>query len=53
MFNYIDPGSGSMLFQLMLAGILGVLTFFKNIKNFILSIFGKKNDKSDSEIDGE
>jgi hypothetical protein len=41
-FLYLDPGAGSMLLQVILAGILGFLTFFKNIKMFIVSIFKKK-----------
>lgn len=53
MLNYIDPGSGSMIFQLLLAGILGILTFFKNIKYFVLSLFGKKKDEIDGEKNGE
>lgn len=28
---YIDPGSGSLLFQMLVAGILGALFFFRNI----------------------
>ena len=48
---YIDPGSGSLLLQALIAGAISVLIFFKNIKmvvmNFfavILSKFKKKND---------
>ncbi len=47
-FLYLDPGAGSMLLQVLLAGILGVLTFFKNIKLFVISIFKKKNKDNDS-----
>lgn len=40
---YIDPGSGSYVVQMLIAGILGSLFFFKNawvkFKNFIT---GKK-----------
>jgi len=43
---YIDPGSGSYLIQMIIAGILGVAFFFKNIvfaiKHFFHRIFGKK-----------
>lgn len=51
MLNYIDPGSGSLIFQLLLASILGVLTFFKNIKIFVISIFNKKHNKSLDDLD--
>lgn len=39
---YIDPGSGSYLIQLLLAGILGVYYYLKGSKDKILSFFGKK-----------
>lgn len=45
---YIDPGAGSMLLQVLLAGILGIFTFFKNIKMFILSFFKKKDQENES-----
>ncbi len=50
LLNYIDPGSGSMIFQFLLASIIGVLTFFKNIKLFVLSIFRKKRENNEKEI---
>ena len=44
---YIDPGSGSYLIQAIVAGILGIVFFFKNImiavKHFFYRIFGKKS----------
>jgi len=44
---YIDPGSGSYLVQAIVAAILGVAFFFKNIvfaiKHFFHRIFGKKS----------
>ena len=32
---YIDPGSGSLLFQALLSGFLTVVVFFKRIVAFI------------------
>jgi len=44
---YIDPGSGSYLIQMIIAGVLGVAFFFKNIvfavKHFFHRIFGRKS----------
>jgi len=44
---YIDPGSGSYFIQAIIAAILGVAFFFKNIvfaiKHFFYRIFGKKS----------
>jgi len=36
---YIDPGSGSFLAQALGAIALGIVFFFRNIKNYIRSIF--------------
>jgi len=44
---YIDPGSGSYLVQVIVAGVLGIAFFFKNIvftvKHFFQRIFGNKS----------
>ena len=44
---YIDPGSGSYLMQIIVAAVLGIAFFFKNIvlsvKLFFHRIFGKKS----------
>jgi hypothetical protein len=43
---YIDPGSGSYLVQVIIAAILGILFFFKNmgthIKVFFYHLFKRK-----------
>ncbi len=48
-FAYIDPGTGSYIIQLVLAGILGGLfaikIFWKKIQLFIKSIKRSKGDK--------
>ncbi len=36
---YIDPGSGSYLIQVIIAAVLGVVFFFKNIGLFIKNIW--------------
>ena len=44
---YIDPGSGSYLVQVIVAAVLGVVVFFRNIKLYIKSFFfrpGKKKE---------
>jgi hypothetical protein len=44
---YIDPGSGSYLIQAIVAGVLGIAFFFKNIvlvvRHFFSRLFGKKS----------
>ena len=47
---YIDPGSGSYLVQIIIAGVLGVGVFFKSIKLYIKSLFHRppKKDEGDA-----
>ena len=49
---YIDPGSGSLLFQALLSGLLTVLVFFKRIVAFIKFKFGKqKTEETEDNLD--
>ena len=43
---YIDPGTGSLLFQALLSGFLTIVVFFKRIKAFIMMKFMSKEDKN-------
>jgi hypothetical protein len=44
-FLYIDPGSGSYLVQVIVAAVVGIGFFFKNIKNYIRSFFIRSSKK--------
>jgi hypothetical protein len=46
---YIDPGSGSLVIQILIAGAISVLMLFKNVKIFLNNFFNKlfKRDKKD------
>ena len=50
---YLDPGSGSYLLQLLIAGILGSLFvlrgYFGRIKSFIVGKFSNKDDEESLE----
>jgi hypothetical protein len=51
---YVDPGSGSYLVQMIIAGILGAIFYFKSIWQRIRGIFTKKtgdvkNDSSEND----
>ena len=48
---YIDPGSGSLLFQALLSGLLTVLVFFKRIMGYFKLKFGKKSDAKTNILD--
>ena len=41
-FLYIDPGTGMILIQLIVAGLASVLMFFKKIKTRLKNLFRKK-----------
>ena len=49
-FAYLDPGTGSYLFQIFIASLLGGTFFMKNalgkVKNFFKSKEGDKNLKN-------
>jgi hypothetical protein len=46
---YIDPGTGSLIVQAIIAGIAGGLfaikTFWRQIKSFFSNLFSKKTDQ--------
>jgi len=49
---YIDPGSGSLLFQALLSGLLTVVVFFKRIVAFIKFKLGyKKTEERPDNIE--
>lgn len=49
-YAYLDPGTGSYLFQVLIAGFVGgaffIKSFWKNISNFVTSLFSKKETSS-------
>ena len=48
---YIDPGSGSLLFQALLSGLITLLVFFKRIVVFFKYKFGKKKREEIDNLD--
>jgi hypothetical protein len=51
---YLDPGSGSYLIQILIAALLGsafvIKSFWNQIKNFFITLFGgKKKEESQDE----
>lgn len=49
---YIDPGSGSFLVQAIIAAVLGISFFFKNIWAFIKSFFTRAPRKPKDNLPG-
>ena len=52
-FAYLDPGSGSLLVQLLIAVIVGLLATFRFWKSRVLRLFGikQKNDQTEDSVD--
>ncbi|HVM89819.1 MAG TPA: hypothetical protein VMT76_16655 [Puia sp.] len=48
---YIDPGSGSYLVQMIIAGVLAGLFYFKNLWLKIKSFFSGKKKENITEND--
>jgi len=46
---YIDPGSGSLLFQALLSGLLTIVVFFKRIVAYIKFRFEKVKETAKIE----
>jgi hypothetical protein len=53
---YLDPGTGSYIFQLIMAGIVGLLfalkIYWKRIKSFFTGLFSRDSEAAGSESGG-
>lgn len=47
---YLDPGSGSLIIQLLIAIVVGILATFRLWKARLLGLFGIKQDSEDEDI---
>jgi hypothetical protein len=52
-YAYLDPGTGSYIFQLIIAGLLGaslaIKIFWQNIKTFFSNLFSKGQNTKDGD----
>lgn len=46
---YIDPGTGSLLLQIVSGGLIASVVFFKKIWYSIFSLFKRKEDGENDE----
>ncbi len=46
---YLDPGTGSLLLQILAGGFLASIVFFKRIWYSVLSVFKRKNGAESEE----
>jgi len=54
---YLDPGSGSFILQMLVAGLLGALFYVKTtwerIKIYLESMFSKNKDQQEKQVSDE
>lgn len=48
-YAYIDPGTSSMLLQILAAGAAGVAIFWRHLKAMFTGLFKKKRDERGDE----
>jgi hypothetical protein len=46
---YVDPGTGSLLFQVAMASLLGIGVYWKRFMKFLKSLFSKKSCANDQQ----
>ena len=51
LWSYLDPGSGSLIVQLVIAGILGIVATFRLWKSRVFKLFGLKQDSPADDDD--
>jgi hypothetical protein len=51
-YAYLDPGSGSYIFQILIAGVIGSLFFAKSILRKIINIVRKPGNENPEENSG-
>jgi len=52
-FAYLDPGTGSMILQVLLGGIAGVIMVLKLYWGGLTNLFGSKRRKRDKSTSSE
>jgi hypothetical protein len=50
---YIDPGTGSLIFQMLAAALLGIAVVFKNVRYAIYVFFCKITGKEIPPLDAD
>lgn len=53
LFAYLDPGSGSLIVQLLLAAIVGILATFRLWKARFLALFGIRPEQEETDENAE
>lgn len=49
LFAYLDPGSGSLIVQLLIAIVVGILATFRFWKSRLLSLFGIRQETNEED----
>ncbi len=51
LFAYLDPGSGNLIVQLLIAVVVGILATFRFWKSRLLSLFGIRQETNEDDGD--
>ena len=43
--GYTDPGTGALIWQVLIAGFMGAMFYFRRIKNYLMSFRNKDQDR--------
>ncbi len=43
--GYTDPGTGALIWQVLIAGFMGAMFYFRRIKNYLMSFRNKQHDQ--------
>ena len=41
--GYTDPGTGALIWQVLIAGFMGAMFYFRRIKNYLMSFRNKQD----------
>ena len=45
--GYTDPGTGALIWQVLIAGFMGAMFYFRRIKNYLMSFRNKQQQDQD------
>ena len=48
---YVDPGSGTLILQILAAAGVGALFYFRQFRDKVMSLFSGRNAKSEDAVD--
>lgn len=50
LFAYLDPGTGSLIIQLLIGSVVGIMVVFRNSLGNVLTLLGLRKPSEDDEV---